>query len=203
MIYLSIKDLWVQYDNNLVLENFNADFQSGLHWIQGTNGSGKSSLLKSICGINPVEINKVKIMNHDLFAAPLKAKNELCYVPDKPDVYPFMTGLQYLSFIASVKNAALPKALFSWLEDINLTQFNDTEFCQMSFGTRRKFILSAVFIGDPNVILLDEPFNGLDKASTAHFCQWLIKAKQDKCLLIVSHEPNIIDDISDSIIVLD
>jgi len=198
MNHLSINNLTVQYDKHVVLNNFNAEFGPGLHWIKGHNGSGKSTLLKALCGINPVPTGVVKIMNHDLTTDGQTAKSKLCMVPDKPEVYPFMTGMQYLSFIAKIKNTQVTEELKTWLEIINLSQFKDLEFSQMSFGTRRKFTISSVFIGNPDVILLDEPFNGLDKNSATAFYQWLTVAKLERCVLIVNHEEQFIKDIVDN-----
>ena len=197
---ISIKNLTIQYDDLLVLENFNAEFDPGLHWIQGNNGSGKSSLLKSLCGIVPVVKGAVSIMGFDLNTQALKAKAQLSFVADKPDVYPFMTGMQFINLIAKVKGVSLNSELFEWLDAINLTQFKDVEFSQMSFGTRRKFTLCSCFIADPKVVLLDEPFNGLDKDTVKHFKQWLLKARQHKTILIASHDSHILNTHYDSIL---
>ena len=200
---ITIKNLVIQYDDLLVLKDFNAEFNIGIHWIQGFNGSGKSSLLKSLCGIVPVPKKVVDIMGFDLNTQSIKAKSSLCFVPDKPDIYPFMTGTQFLELIAKVKGVTLTQELFDFMEAINLTKFKDINFAEMSFGTRRKFTLCSVFIGNPQVILLDEPFNGLDKATTEEFRLWLIKARKEKCVLIVSHDTHILDKIHNSLIVLD
>ena len=198
MIHLSINNLTIQYDNHVVLNNFNAEFGPGLHWIKGHNGSGKSTLLKALCGINPVPPGTVKIMQHDLTTDAQNAKSKLCLVPDKPEIYPFMTGQQYLAFIAKIKGAQITKELEQWLETTKLSQFKDLEFSQMSFGTRRKFTISNVFIGNPAVILLDEPFNGLDKKSATVFQQWLADNKRKKCILVVNHEEHFIKNLADN-----
>lgn len=199
---LIINNLTIAYDDQIVLENFNAEFTSGIHWIQGHNGSGKSSLLKSICGINPTNPGMVNIMGYDLVDNPIQAKSQLCFVADKPEVYPFMTGLQFLKMIAKIKNTQLSEELFNFMESINLTQFYHTEFSQMSFGTRRKFTLCMVYICDPQVILLDEPLNGLDKNTINHLNNWLIEAQKTKCLLVVSHDKHIFESLHDTTIVL-
>lgn len=199
MNYLSINNLTVQYDDFMVLDNFSAQFGSGLHWIQGHNGSGKSTLLKAICGINSMTSGTVKIMTHDINAHPHKAKDRISFVPDKPEVYPFMTGMQYLSFIAKIKNSSINDDLLHWLEETKLKQFNDLAFSKMSFGTRRKFTLCNLFIGDPDVILLDEPFNGLDQNTAKALYQKLSNAKKNSCILVVNHEAHLIKDIADSV----
>lgn len=199
MTFININNLHIQYDNHVVLQKFSKEFGKGVHWIKGHNGSGKSSLLKSICGINPISESMVNIMGEDLAMHPLSAKSSICYVQDKPEVYPFMSGIQFLKFIAKIKKAELTDDLYKWLESINLNTFMDTPFSKMSFGTRRKFTLSSIFIGNPAIVLLDEPFNGLDNNSVQNFSQWLQQAKSEKCILAVSHEPHVIEDIYDSI----
>ena len=199
---ITINNLTIRYDDLLVLKDFTAEFNVGIHWIQGFNGSGKSSLLKSLCGIVPVPKNVINIMGLDLNSQAIKAKSQLCFVPDKPSIYPFMTGMQFLELIAKVKGVKLSQELFDFMQAINLIKFKNVAFSEMSFGTRRKFTLCSVFIGNPQVVLLDEPFNGLDKTTTEQFRLWLLEARKDKCLLIVSHDTHILDKIHDTIIVL-
>jgi len=200
---ITINNLSIKYDDLLVLDQFNASFSQGIHWIQGLNGSGKSSLLKSLCGIVPIDKDTVKIMGFDLKTQSIKAKSSLCFVADKPEVYPFMTGLQFLTLIAKIKETELSEELFDFMDSIKLRQFNDTPFSEMSFGTRRKFTLCCVFIGRPQVILLDEPFNGLDKITIEKFRLWLIQAKKEQCVLVVSHDTHLLDNLYDSVQVLD
>lgn len=199
MNHLSIKNLTVAFDQKMVLDNFNADFSTGLHWVRGHNGSGKSTLLKATCGMIETPADQIYIMGHDLVREPMAAKAQICMVPDKPEVYPFMSGRQYLAFMTKIKRQpSHNQALMTWLEKIKLTPFLDIPFAEMSFGTRRKFALSGVLIGNPQVILLDEPFNGLDQETAAAFHQWLIIAKENKCILIVNHEAHFVANIADS-----
>lgn len=198
-----IKNLTITYDKLVVLKDFNAEFNNGIHWIQGHNGSGKSSLLKSLCGINPVNRGMVSICGHDIVNQAINAKSKLCFVADKPDVYPFIKGMQFLKMVAKIKGVNLSRELYDWLDAINLSQYKDTDFSQMSFGTRRKFTLSTAFIGNPQVLLLDEPFNGLDKETIKQFELWLQKVKNDKCLLVVSHDAHILEELKNSSMVLD
>ncbi len=199
---ITITNLTIQYDDLVVMKNFHAEFDIGINWLQGYNGSGKSSLLKSLCGIIEIPENTVSIMDYDLSTQDIQAKSNLCFVPDKPEVYPFMQGMQFLELIAKIKGVKLTNQLFDFMEKIKLTPFKNTTFDQMSFGTRRKFTLCTLFIGNPKVVLLDEPFNGLDKNSIKHFNNWLITAKKDKCIIIVSHDVHILDKLSNSILVL-
>ncbi len=198
MTCVTIKNLTIAYDDFIVMRNFNAEFSLGIHWIQGINGSGKSSLLKSLCGIIPIDPGHVFIKGKDLATNAKTSKKKLCYVPDKPEVYPFMTGLQFLRLVAEIRAVKLDQTLFDFMDAINLTCFSDTAFAEMSFGTRRKFVLCSIFIGNPQILLLDEPFNGLDKNTIAQFKHWLLQAKQHKCILMISHDNHLIEDLHDS-----
>ncbi|MBL4772320.1 MAG: ABC transporter ATP-binding protein [Alcanivoracaceae bacterium] len=199
---ISINNLTIQYDDLKVIENFNAEFGKGIHWIQGFNGCGKSSLLKSLCGIVTVAKGMVKINGYDINTHSIKAKSQLCFVADKPEVYPFMTGLQFLKLVAKIRGVKFSDELMAFMQAIKLNQFKDIPFSEMSFGTRRKFTLCSVFIGNPQVVLLDEPLNGLDKHTSEQFRLWLVKARQEKCILIVSHDTHILETMHDSILVL-
>ena len=197
---ISIKNLTVQYDKLKIFENFNKEFATGLHWIKGINGSGKSTLLKSLSGILAVPEGVVKILGHDISSQAIQAKSKLCYVADKPEVFPFMTGLQFLKMVAKIKGVDLTDDLFNWLEKINLSQYENTEFSKMSFGTRRKMTLSACLIANPKVLLLDEPFNGLDVNTAKSLRDWILKSKQSKCILIASHDSHLLQEEYDSIL---
>lgn len=200
MNYISIQNLNINYDELKVFESFNREFKAGLHWIQGHNGCGKSTLLKGLSGILKVPDGVVKIMGFDINSQAIKAKSKLCYVADKPEVFPFMTGLQFLKMVAKIKGTKLTDELYQWLENINLTKFQNIEFSQMSFGTRRKFTLSACLIANPQVVLLDEPFNGLDTNTTKYLKQWFLQSRDKKCILIASHDTHILKEEYDSVL---
>lgn len=187
MNYLDIKNLTIRFDKTTVFDNFSHTFNAGLHWVKGYNGSGKSTLLKALCGIIPVPENTVMLRDCDMTKHALKAKAKLCYVADKPEVYPFMTGDQFLDLIAEIKGVRRSKQLDDWLHEVHLDSFRDKSFAEMSFGTRRKFTLATCLIGNPDVILLDEPFNGLDDNTCEKLRQWLFDVRKDKCILIASH----------------
>jgi ABC-2 type transport system ATP-binding protein len=102
--------------------------------------------------------------------------------------------------IAKIKGVKLTEEIFKWLKKINLTDFLNLEFSKMSFGTRRKITLSACLIANPKVLLLDEPFNGLDVNTAKCLKNWIIESKQTKCILIASHDSNIVNEEYDSIL---
>ena len=184
---LTIDDLSMAYETQLVIENLSYQAGVGIHGIIGPNGCGKSTFLKAIAGLLPFQQGQVVLKGIDLVEQPRVFKQCLCYVPDKPTVYPFMTGRQYLQMIASVKKTAVNPDVIDWIKKIRLLDYLDTPFSEMSFGTRRKFMLSAALIAAPELLLLDEPFNGLDSDTKSAFIAYLQRVQENTCILIASH----------------
>jgi len=184
---LKIKDLTVAYETQTVLSDISYAASAGIHAVVGPNGCGKSTFLKAIAAVVPYQTGHIALCDINLAEKPRLYKQQLCYVPDKPVVYPFMTGRQYLQMIASVKAVAIHTDLWNWIDDINLTPYLDTPFSGMSFGTRRKFMLSAVLIGEPALLLLDEPFNGLDSHTKAQLSAYFKRISNQVCIVMASH----------------
>ncbi|WP_395375009.1 ATP-binding cassette domain-containing protein [Marinicella sp. W31] len=186
-VLLKINGLSVAYETQLVINNLSYEAGAGIHGIIGPNGCGKSTFLKTIAGILPTQQGQIVLKGIDLAIHTRAFKQCLCYVPDKPAVYPFMTGRQYLQMIASVKKASMDTSLMEWIKNIRLMEYLDKPFSAMSFGTRRKFMLSAVLIASPTLLLLDEPFNGLDSHTKSAFSTYLQGVQNKACILIASH----------------
>ena len=195
---LEVENLSVAYQSERVLEDLSYQAGNGIHAIIGPNGCGKSTLLKSVAGMVPYQTGRISIQGWELDIQPLKAKQLLYYMPDKPNVYPFMTGRQFLQMIASIKRAEISNLLMEWIESIRLTAYLDTPFGDMSFGTRRKFMLSGSLISSPALLLLDEPFNGLDKDTKSRVLEYFNQVKEATCIVLVSHELQEIDVLLDS-----
>ncbi len=184
MSILSVQNLRVQYDQQVVIKDLSLNLGSGIHWLFGHNGSGKSTLLRACAGIVRPAAGSIKVNGHALDDEPMAAKRCLYWVPDKPMVYPFLTGKQYLMMLADIKKTSA--TVEPLLSAFKLDDFENTSFADMSFGTRRKFTLLGCLIGGPDLLLLDEPFNGLDAASLQVFTDWL--QVQDKAMLVASHD---------------
>jgi ABC-2 type transport system ATP-binding protein len=135
----------------------------------GHNGAGKTTLLKSIAGIIDFDQGDVIIDNHSIKTEPLAAKKLFAYIPDNPDIYESLTGSQYLDFIADVfqvdlqKRARLIEKYATMFEIIGAL---NNPISSYSHGMKQKLVLISALIHEPKIMLLDEPFVGLDpKAS--------------------------------------
>lgn len=131
----------------------------------GSNGAGKTTTLKAIVGILPFEIGTIEINGIDIQKDPIACKRQTAFIPDNPDLYDQLTGLQYINFVADVFN--IPKD-----ERKSLTEYYAKEFDMLgelnnpiqsySHGMKQKVALISAFVHNPKLLVLDEPFVGLD-----------------------------------------
>lgn len=131
----------------------------------GHNGAGKTTLLKAITGIHPFDKGTVLIDGLDLSKNPEEVKRRIAYVPDNPDIYEFMTGIQYLNFIADVfgvSAADRKERISDYAERFEITSSLGDLISSYSHGMRQKLVLISALIHSPKLLIMDEPFVGLD-----------------------------------------
>jgi len=146
-------------------------------WIQpgeiygfiGHNGAGKTTTLKAVAGILDFEEGTITIDGHNIKEEPIVCKKEMAYIPDNPDLYNFMTGIQYLNFLGDI--FAVPveirkERIERYANDLEIKDSLNALITTYSHGMRQKLAIIGAFLHDPKIILMDEPFVGLDpKAS--------------------------------------
>ncbi len=174
------------FTNKVVFANLSYTFQQKAYHIIGKNGSGKSTLLRLLVGLDAPDSGSIILNNqHSVTDNSVNAKN-LFYVPDDLAVYPFLTGKELLSWLAKARadNVDEMDQLF---ERFELQPHLHTRISDMSFGTKKKFLLSSALIGQPDFIILDEPLNGLDKKSQ-QILLMLLQEKVAHCgILFTTH----------------
>ena len=131
----------------------------------GHNGAGKTTLLKAITGIHPYDKGTVLIDGLDLSKNPEEVKRRIAYVPDNPDIYEFMTGIQYLNFIADVFGVSATERkerISNYAERFEITSSLGDLISSYSHGMRQKLVLISALLHAPKLLIMDEPFVGLD-----------------------------------------
>lgn len=131
----------------------------------GHNGAGKTTLLKAITGIHSFDKGKVFIDGLDIQKDPLEVKRRIAYVPDNPDIYEFMTGIQYLNFIADVfmiSAADREARIKDYADRFEITSSLGDLISSYSHGMKQKLVLISALLHDPKLLIMDEPFVGLD-----------------------------------------
>ena len=174
---LRFEQVCKSYGSKRVLRNISHHFADGAFALRGPNGIGKSTLLAVLAGAIEADSGSIWIDQQPLHEAPIAAKARLAYVPDECLIYPFMTGRELLQFVAHAKRCEVAPQVMDIADRFGLDPHLDTRFDEMSLGTQKKTMLAAAWIGDPSVMLFDEPSNGLDAAARITLID-LVKARR-------------------------
>ena len=143
--------------------------QGSIVGLFGPNGAGKTTTLKSVVGIQQFDSGRITIGGHSIQDDPIACKKMLAYIPDNPDLYEFMTGIQNLNFIADifgVEESARQERSRKYADLSELTTDLAQPVAAYSHGMKQKLAIISAWLHEPKLILMDEPFVGLDpKAS--------------------------------------
>ena len=158
------------YGDKVAVDDLTLHIRPGeIYGFIGHNGAGKTTTLRACCGILPFDRGDITVGGVSIRRDPVACKQRMAYIPDNPDLYDFLTGIQYLTFIADV--FAVPRELRQQRIDRYADLFQLREdlaqpISAYSHGMKQKLALISTFLHDPKLILMDEPFVGLDpKAS--------------------------------------
>lgn len=167
---LEIKHLTKTFGSKVAIDDLSLTIEKGdIYAFIGHNGAGKTTTLKAITGIFPFDKGDILIDGHSIKKEPIICKQQLAYVPDNPDIYPHLTGIQYLSFIADIYqiDANQRQQQIQYYGDLfEMTSHLGELISSYSHGMKQKLVLISALIHQPKLLILDEPFVGLDpKAS--------------------------------------
>ena len=179
---LKIVNLTKTYGKKNAVDNLSLHIQKGeIFGFIGHNGAGKTTTLKAICGILRFEKGEIFVNGHSVTQSPLECKKQIAYIPDNPDLYTFMTGIGYLQFVADiygVDEKERREKIAHYAELFNLTSDLAQPISAYSHGMKQKLAVISALIHNPKLILMDEPFVGLDpkaahtlKEIMREFCQ--------------------------------
>ncbi|MCI6203995.1 MAG: ABC transporter ATP-binding protein [Lachnospiraceae bacterium] len=167
---LRIEHLTKVYGDKKAVDDLSLHIQPGeIYGFIGHNGAGKTTTLKSVVGILQFDEGEITIDGISIREQPLACKKKFAYIPDNPDLYDFMTGIKYLNFIADVFGVdenTRQERIRKYAELFELTNDLGQPIAAYSHGMKQKLAIIAAWMHDPKLIIMDEPFVGLDpKAS--------------------------------------
>lgn len=167
---LAIDHYQKRYGDKIAVHDLSLTVEPGdIYGFIGHNGAGKTTLIRSIVGVHGIDAGSISVCGINVARDPVAAKRLTAYVPDNPDVYEFMTGAQYLTYLADIfRVSAYDRAARTaeLSERLGLTDALADPVGSYSHGMRQKLVLMGALIHEPKLLVLDEPFVGLDPVAS-------------------------------------
>lgn len=201
---LEIKKLNKKFEENIILNDINLHLTGGtIYGFVGRNGSGKSVLLKIICGFYSSTSGNILLDGYDYVAHNEFPENTRALI-EKPKFLPDLTGYENLELLASIQNKIGKEEILNILDKLLLTKDMNKKYSKYSLGMKQKLGIAQVLMENPNLIILDEPFNGVEN-STAEKIRELLKEekKKNKIIIIASHIKEDIENLADVVYEVD
>lgn len=163
---LQIEHFTKEYGNKIAVNDLSLEIRSGeIFGFIGHNGAGKTTTIKAVAGILPFQKGEIRVDGISVRENPLECKKRLAYIPDNPDLYEFLSGIQYLNFIADifqVPKREREERIGKYGDLFGLTGDLGSTVSTYSHGMKQKLALIGALIHEPKLLLMDEPFVGLD-----------------------------------------
>lgn len=162
--------------------------QAGLTLLLGPNGSGKSTLLKLLAGVESPETGTIRIDGRDLWKEERDARLGLAYVPEQPDLTPYAAVDEVIRLVCSLRRVPAAAGQRT-LAMVGMEDLGHRSVRELSLGQRRRILFAAAFVGEPSVILLDEPLVALDLGTRAVVLEWLEhRIRAGAAAIVSTHE---------------
>lgn len=196
---ITLKNVTKVMDNNVILDNINLTLEKGkIYGLVGRNGSGKSVLLKVICGFLKPTNGVVLVDGKDLVKEPVFPESIAALI-ERPNYIPDLNALDNLMMIASIKNVIGKKKIEDTLKLVNLANDNKP-FKKYSLGMKQKLGIAQVLMENPNIMILDEPFNGVEDETVLKIREYLKSIKENKIIIIATHLKDDVGSLCDEVI---
>ena len=175
---LRIENLTKTYGEKRAVDNLSLHIAPGeIYGFIGHNGAGKTTTLKAVVGILQFDKGEVFIKGESIRKNPLACKQKIAYIPDNPDLYEFMTGIKFLNFIADIFGVPEEKRqerIRKYADLFEMTENLAQPIASYSHGMKQKLAIISAWIHEPKLIIMDEPFVGLDPKA-AHILKQMMR----------------------------
>jgi len=205
---ISIKNVSKSYNKkNKIIENLNLEIKDGeIFGFLGPNGAGKTTTIKMITGILDIDEGDILINNKSIKSNPIEAKKNFGYVPDSPDMFLNLKGIEYLNFMADIYEISKQEREQKIEELTKLFEINDVlndKIQSYSHGMRQKIIIIGSLLHEPENWIIDEPMTGLDPKSTYELKQIMKKiTAQNKTVFFSTHILDVAEKLCDKIAII-
>jgi ABC-2 type transport system ATP-binding protein len=204
---VELRGLTKRYNEIVAVDNINLSINNGeIFALLGPNGSGKSTSLKMLLGLVEPTVGSVQVLGLDVQKDPLEVKRQVGYVPESPNIYEFLTGIEYLDFIADiygVSQTEKQQRIVEYLKALQLEGREGDMINSYSDGMKKKISLISAFLHKPKLLILDEPLNALDPRSARIVKDFLHQLKMQGVTTILStHVLEIAEALCDRIAIM-
>ena len=204
---LTINNLNKSFGSKKAVDNVTIHIAPGeVYGFIGHNGAGKTTTLKSVVGILQFDEGEILIDGMSIKDKPIECKKEIAYIPDNPDLYDFMTGIKYLNFIADVYGVSEKdryERIHKYADMFELTSDLAQPIAAYSHGMKQKLAIISAWIHNPKLIIMDEPFVGLDPKA-AHILKGMMREMCDDggAIFFSTHVLEVAEKLCDKIAII-
>jgi len=203
-VAISVQDVYKHFGEETVLTEVSHDFEEGrIHGIVGNNGSGKTVLMKCICGFLLPDKGKI-LVNYKQVGKDMDFPENIGLIIETPGFLPNLSGLKNLQILASLKRKIGTDTIKETIRRVGLDPNMKKPVGKYSLGMRQRLGIAQAIMENPSILILDEPLNGLDKSGVMDMRE-LIKElrEQGKTIILASHNQIDIDELCDTVCVMD
>lgn len=204
---LRIEHLTKKYDQYKAVDDLSLHIEKGMiYGFIGHNGAGKTTTLKSVVGILPFDEGEIWVDGMSIQKNPLECKKKMAYIPDNPDLYEYLSGIQYLNFVADVykvSQADREQRIKKYADMLELTDDLAQPISAYSHGMKQKLAVIAAFIHEPQLMIMDEPFVGLDPKAS-HLLKQMMRDMCDRggAIFFSTHVLEVAEKLCDKIAII-
>ena len=204
---LRIENLTKTYGEKRAVDNLSLHIAPGeIYGFIGHNGAGKTTTLKAVVGILQFDKGEVFIKGESIRKNPLACKQKIAYIPDNPDLYEFMTGIKFLNFIADIFGVPEEKRqerIRKYADLFEMTENLAQPIASYSHGMKQKLAIISAWIHEPKLIIMDEPFVGLDPKS-AHILKQMMREICDEggAIFFSTHVLEVAEKLCDKVAII-
>ncbi len=203
---LIIENLTKTYKDKKAVDNLSLHIAPGeIYGFIGHNGAGKTTTLKACCGILNFDAGEIYVNGISVKDKPTEAKRSLAYIPDNPDLYDFMSGIKYLNFVADIYgiDTRREERIKKYADMLGITDDLGQSISAYSHGMKQKLAIISALIHEPKLIIMDEPFVGLDPKA-AHTLKTVMRemCERGSAIFFSTHVLDVAEKLCDKVAII-
>lgn len=193
---IEVRNISKNFGRNQVLHNISFTLDTGVTAFLGANGAGKTTTMNILAGVLDTDRGEILIDNTDLGKEPIKVKRKIGYLPENNPLYEDMYVCEYLEYVARIylPSKAVKQSIEEVIEKVDLANEYKKKIQALSYGNKQRVGLAQALVHNPDILILDEPSNGLDPIQQQRINNLITELGKSKIVLFSSHR---LDDVSD------